>query len=240
MRYKTNVIHLLSYDDMTKTVENDQQKTNSDVKQAFDIVSENLTPEQEQRRILGQTLKLLAYGNPVTPNEIAINLQVSPDRVTSTVRRFGAEFDQEGHIVGLGLTLVPTPHVYKVNGRTVYTWCAVDALTFPGILKHTASIESNDPVTGEMIHIRLTSDTLEKIEPKDAVVSFVKNTDLTNLRSSFCNNTNFFSSLETGSKWIEKRPGTILYPVNELYQALKHSDKYIDITMETKRKRMDC
>lgn len=225
---------------MTKTVENEQQKTNSDVKQAFGIVSENLAPEQEQQRILGQTLKLLAYGNPVTPNEIAINLQVSPDKVTSTVRRFEAEFDQEGKIVGLGLTLIPTPHVYKVNDRTLYTWCAVDALTFPGILKHTASIESNDPVTGEKIHIRLTPDTVEKIKPKDAVVSFVKNIDLTNLRSSFCNNTNFFSSLETGSRWIARHPGTILYPVNELFQALKHWDKYIDITMETKRERMRC
>ena len=73
------MIRLLSNDYMTKTVENDQQKTNSNVKQAFDIVFENLTPEQKQRRILGQTLKLLAYGNPVTPNEIAINFQVSPD-----------------------------------------------------------------------------------------------------------------------------------------------------------------
>jgi alkylmercury lyase len=225
-----------SYNDMTKTVE----KANTNVKQVFDIVSENLTPEQEQRRILGQTLKLIEYGNPVRPNEIAIDLQASPDKVISTVRRFGAEFDQDGNIVGLGLTLVPTPHVYKVNGRTLYTWCAVDALTFPRILKHTASIESNDPVTGEKIHIILTPDTVEKIKPKDAVVSFVKNIDLTSFRSSFCNNTNFFSSLETGSKWIARHPGTILYPVNELYQALKHSDKYIDIRMEPKRERMGC
>jgi alkylmercury lyase len=224
---------------MTKTVENNQEKTNTNMRQAFDKIA-TLTLEQEQRCILGQILKLLAEGNPVTSDDIATNLQVSPDEVTSTVRRFGAEFDQEGRIVGLGLTLVPTPHVYKVNGRTLYTWCAVDALTFPGILKHTASIESNDPVTGEKIHIILTCDTIEKIEPKDTLVSFIKDVDTINLRSSFCNNTNFFSSLETGSKWIARHPGTILYPVNELYQALKHSDKYIDTTTEPKRERMGC
>jgi alkylmercury lyase len=226
---------------MTKTVENDQEKTNTNVKQAFDKIA-TLTPEQVQRRILGQTLKLLAEGNPVTPDDIATNLQVSPDEVTSTVRRFGAELDQEGRIVGLGLTLVPTPHVYKVNGRKLYTWCAADALSFPGILKHTASVESNDPVTGEKIHIILTSDTIEKVEPKDTVVSFIKDVDITNFRSSVCNRIYFFSSADTASKWIARHPGTMFYPVNEAYQALKHTDlnKYIDITMESQQESMYC
>jgi len=227
---------------MTKIVENDQEKTNSAysyTKEAFDKIG-TLTPEQVQRRILGQTLKLLAYGKPVTPDEIALNLQTSPDKVTSTVRRFDAEFDQEGNIVGLGLTLVPTPHSYKVNGRTLYAWCALDALSFPAILNHTASVESKDPVTGEKIHIILTSDKIEKIEPKDAVVSAPKNIDLTNFRSGICNKINFFSSAETGSKWIARHPGTMLYPVNEIYQAAKHTNlnKYIDIMIETKQERM--
>src|SRR5262249_27237282 len=122
------------------------------------------------------------------------------------------------------------------------TWCAVDALSFPGILKHTASVDSNDPVTGEKIHIRLTPDTLEKIKPKDAVVSIIKDIDLTNFRSSVCNRMHFFSSAETGSKWIARHPGTMLSPVNEAYQALKHVNlnKYIDTMLETKEEKRMC
>ena len=234
---------------MAKTIENDNEKTNSNVKQALDkIVAdiyENLIPEDEQRHIFGQTLKLLSDGHPVTPDEIAISLQASsPDKVTSTVRRFGAEFDQEGYILGLGLTLVPTPHAYKVNGRMLYVWCALDALAIQVILKHTASIESNDPVTGEKIHIRLTSDTVQKIEPKETMISFVENTDPTNIGISVCGNVYFFSSPETGSKWTARHPGTMIYPVKEVYQALKdiHQNKYNDIiVVETKQeKRMCC
>ena len=188
-------------------------------------------------------MKLLSDGHAVTPDEIAVSLQVSLDKVTSTVRRFGAELDQEGRILGLGLTLVPTAHVYKVNGRILYVWCALDALAIPVILKHTASIQSNDPVTGEKIRIGLTSDTLQKVEPKDAVMSFVQNTDLTNVLISVCNNVYFFSSPETGLKWIARHAGTIFYPVKEVYQALKdiHQNKYNDIIAPTKQeKRMCC
>jgi hypothetical protein len=74
-------------------------------------------------------------------------------------------------------------------------------------------------------------------------MSFVQNTDLTNVRISVCNNVYFFSSPETGLKWIARHAGTIFYPVKEVYQALKdiHQNKYNDIIAPTKQeKRMCC
>jgi alkylmercury lyase len=86
--------------------------------------------------------ELLANGRPVLPDEIAMLAHVSQEKVLSTLHGFGAEFDKESNVVGLGLTLVPTTHVYQINGRKLYTWCAVDALVFPIMLGHTAQIES--------------------------------------------------------------------------------------------------
>jgi len=167
-------------------------------------------------------LQLLSYGYPVSPGKILKQLQVPPDEVTSILNKFGAEFDQEGNILGLGLTLVTTPHVYEVNGRKMYTWCAGDALVFPVILKQTASIESSDPVTGEKIQMSVTPDRVEKIEPESAVVSFIKSIDLTDVRGTFCNYVNFFSSSETATEWIAERPNVTFYPASNVYQALKH------------------
>ena len=204
---------------MAKT---NQKETNSNVRQAVDKIAidvhERLTPEREQRRIFGQTLQLLAKGYPVPPDDVAIRFQVPPDRVISTLRGFGAEFDKEGNIVGVGLTLVPTPHVYKVDGRKLYTWCAVDALSLPVILKQNAEIESSDPVTGEKIHITVTPDRVEKVEPKTAVVSCV---DPTNIRGSWDHYVHFFSSPKTASKWIAEHPDQTFYRVNDVYKALK-------------------
>jgi alkylmercury lyase len=204
---------------MAKT---NQKETNSNVRQAVDKIAtdvhERLAPEREQRRIFSQTLQLLANGCPVPPDDVATRLQVTPDTVISILRGFGAEFDNDGNIVGVGLTLVPTPHIYKIDSHKLYTWCAVDALSLPVILKQNAEIESSDPVTGEKIHITVTPDRVEKVEPKTAVVSCV---DPTNIRGSWDHYVHFFSSPETASKWIAEHPDQTFYRANDVYKALK-------------------
>ena len=96
---------------MTKSTRNDDRKNleNDNVEEAVEKIVTNvyrsLTPDLEHRLIIGQTLQLLSNGSPVTSDEIACQLQASPEKVTSTLRKFGAEFDKEGNILGLGLTL---------------------------------------------------------------------------------------------------------------------------------------
>jgi alkylmercury lyase len=220
-------------------VKTNQKKTNSNVQQAFDKtmanVFESIIPEQEQRRIVVQILQLLANGCPVPPDEIAIHLQVSPDKVVSILEGFGAEFDKEGNMLGFGLTLVPTPHVYKANGHKLYTWCAADALEFPVMLKHTAHIESPDPISGEKIRVSVTPDRVERVEPESAVVSWVDRIDVANIRGSLCNYVHFFTSPETASKWIANRPGKTFYAVDIVYRAMKHmvQNKFSDTQAKT-------
>jgi alkylmercury lyase len=213
-------------------------KENLRQQQAIDRVRndafENILPEQDERHILGKTLELLANGCPVLPDEIAIVLGVSPEKVLSTLRSFGTEFDKEGNVLGLGLTLVPTPHAYEVNGRKLYTWCAVDALLFPIMLRHTAHIESRDPVTGEKILVTVSPDGVQKVEPKNAVVSWVNDIDLSNVRGSVCHYVHFFTSAEIASKWIAENPGKTFYPVNnDVYRAVIQLQKKNDIQTKT-------
>jgi alkylmercury lyase len=225
---------------MTQNIKNDRLKNtenDNEVEQAVDKILtdfyENLTPDQ--LHIISQTWQLLAAnGSLVSPDEIAIRVQTSPDKAVSTLKKFGAEFDKEGNILGLGLTLVPTSHIYNFNGHKMYTWCAADALYCPVIFKHTASIESSDPVTSEKIRIHVTPDRVEKIEPKSAVVSYTKNIDLTDIRGTVCNNVNFFSSPETAIEWIAERPNVTFYPASYVYQAHKHFhlNKYPDIMVQ--------
>jgi alkylmercury lyase len=200
-----------------------QTKENLGVQQATDEILtdafENLHIKQDQWRIIDKTLQLLSNGCPVPPDEIAIRLQVPPDTVISILRGFGAEFDEEGNILGVGLTLVPTPHVYEVNGRKLYTWCALDALLFPVMLKHTAHIESLDPISGDKIRVTVTPDGVQKVNPESAVVSRVNGVDFS-----------FFSSPETASKWIAEHPGKMFYPVIDAFWAAKKiHNKYGEI-----------
>jgi alkylmercury lyase len=195
-----------------------QQATDEILTDAF----ENLHIKQDQWSIIDTTLQLLSNGCPVPPDEIAIRLQVPPDTVISTLRGFGAEFDKDGNVMGVGLTLVPTPHVYEVNGRKLYTWCAVDALLFPIMLKHTAHIESLDPISGDKIRVTVTPDGVQKVDPESAVVSWVNSSvDPSNIRGSVCHYVYFFTSSETASKWIADHPGKMFYPVIDAFWAAK-------------------
>ena len=154
------------------------------------------------------TLDLLARGKPASPEEVRAAL----DRFPS------AEWDEQGRVVGLGLTLQPTPHRLEMEGRTLFAWCALDSLLFPILLERPASIESPCRGTGELVHIEVTSAGIEVVEPTTAVVSIVAARDLANFRRVSCNNAHFFSSPEAASRWLEKHPEATILSVEDAFR----------------------
>jgi alkylmercury lyase len=169
--------------------------------------------------IVPPTLDLLARGKPASPEEIAVAAGKSPEEVRGALDRFpSAEWDEQGRVVGLGLTLRLTPHRLELEGHTLFAWCALDALLFPVLLGRPAGIESPCRGTGEPVHIELTPGGIETVEPPSAVVSIVAARDLANLRNVGCNNTHFFSSPEAASRWLEKHPEATIVPVEDAFR----------------------
>ncbi len=169
--------------------------------------------------IVPPTLDLLARGEPTSPEEIAAASGKSPEEVRATLERFpSAEWDEQGRVVGLGLTLQLTPHRLELEGRTLFAWCALDALLFPALLGRPASIESPCRGTGDPVHIEVTPAGIEAVEPPSAVVSIVAARDLANLRRVSCNNTHFFSSPGAASRWLEKHPEATILSVEDAFR----------------------
>jgi len=169
--------------------------------------------------IIPPTLDLLARGKPVSPEEITAASAKSPEEVRAALDRFpSAEWDEQGRVVGLGLTLQLTPHRLELEGRTLFAWCALDGLLFPILLERPASIESPCRGTGDPVHIEVTPARIEAVEPTSAVVSIVAACDLTNFRRVSCNNAHFFSSLEAASRWLEKHPKATILSVEDAFR----------------------
>jgi len=169
--------------------------------------------------IVPPTLELLAGGKPASPEEIAAASGKSPEEVRAALDRFpSAEWDEQGRVVGLGLTLRLTPHCLEFEGRTLFAWCALDALLFPALLGRPASIESPCRGTGEPVHIEVTPAGIEAAEPPSAVVSIVAAQDLASVRRVGCNNTHFFSSPEAASRWLERHPEATTLPVEDAFR----------------------
>ncbi len=143
-------------------------------------------------------VRLLACGHPVTPERLASALQMTAEQVAGVLAGLAdLEVDQSGNVVGWGLTLIPTPHRFRVQGQTFYTWCALDALTYPALLQVVASVESSCPVSGTPVALSITPTGVHGLTPPGSVVSLVipgQGSACDGDRKSFCNQSLFFRS----------------------------------------------
>ncbi len=168
--------------------------------------------------VFRQLLLLLAKGEPVTPEQIAAALGTSRDEAARLLEELpSAELDEQGNLVGMGLTLRPTPHRFEVGGRTLYTWCALDALLFPFLIGASVRIESPCPVSGDVVRIQVRPDAVEKVEPASAVVSIVTPETVDDVRGAFCQYVHFFRSPEAANAWLADHPGAVIISVAEAH-----------------------
>ncbi len=165
-------------------------------------------------------LRLLAGGEPV---EVAALAGAAGRTVEEIRNRLAAvpdtEYDEDGRIIGQGLTLRPTRHRFTVDGQELYTWCALDTLIFPTLLGRAARVESTSPSSGQSIRITVEPAGVTSVEPATAVVSLVNPADMmSSIRSSFCNQVHYFTSPEDARPWLEAHPGGEVLPVADAYQ----------------------
>jgi len=185
----------------------------------------------DHRAFCLQLLRLLANGQPVSPEQLATTLNMSSNEVSTILRQLpDIEYNLEGNIVASGLSLLATSHHFQVNGHALFTWCAMDALTYPMMLQQSAYVESPCIVMGTRINLKVTPESVEFLEPASAVVSFVipeKAKTCCDVRGSFCCYVLFFSSTEAAAMSCQSRHlETFVLPVNEAYQVARAVAKY--------------
>ena len=166
-------------------------------------------------------LRLLSHGEPVTITELAAAAEQTVDVVHRAVAGWNdTEYDPQGRIIGWGLTLRPTPHRFNVDGKQLYTWCALDTLFFPAVIGRAARIESPCAATGTPI--RLTVDPaagVNALEPSTAVVSIVTPQHMSSVRTAFCNPGRFFATPDAACDWQSKHPGMELLGVVDAHRV---------------------
>ena len=167
-------------------------------------------------------VRLLAEGHPVAPERLASALQMTVGQVAEVLAVLAdLEVDPSGNVVGWGLTLIPTPHRFRVNGQTFYTWCALDALTYPALLQVEASVESSCPVSGTPVTLSITPAGVHDLTPASAIVSMVipgQGCACNGDRGSFCTQSLFFRSRPDALLWQASSPTAWLLSVADAHQ----------------------
>jgi len=166
-------------------------------------------------------LRTLAKGKPVTETSIAIALGMSPDEVRAALTSFkDIEYDDDGSLIACGLSLIPTPHSFQVNGQNLFTWCALDALMYPVALQQTAQVESHCPVTGFAVRLTVTPTGVTFLIPTEAVVSIVipaGQAGCCNIRNAFCSQVHFLISPQAADTWRSIHPEATILSVEEAW-----------------------
>jgi alkylmercury lyase len=157
--------------------------------------------------LLVALLRELVKGQPVQNEALCVALGWSAERLRALLEQEPCtEYDHDGNVIGYGITLRETAHAFEVDGRRLYTWCALDALMFPAMIGKTARVLSRCPATGRAISLTVTPAGVRDVEPTGAVLSLPLLEDASNIRSSFCCHVNFYASASAAHPSIE--PGS--------------------------------
>ena len=85
-------------------------------------LAEQLRCEQEDLCL--PILQQVSRGKFLTKAELGAELQLDQDELERRLMQLpDTEFDQQGNILGWGVTLVPTSHRFQIRGTPLFTWC---------------------------------------------------------------------------------------------------------------------
>lgn len=169
-------------------------------------------------------LRELSRGAPVSPAALALALDWPVGRVTAALEQaVGTEWDDDGNVVGHGLTLRETPHTFEVGGRRLYTWCAFDTLFFPTLIDRTAHVVSRCAVTGVPVVLTVTPTVIQEVAPAGAAVSLILPQGTPNIRHAFCCHVHFFASAASGRHWAATHPGIEVVSVHDAFTVGRES-----------------
>jgi alkylmercury lyase len=182
----------------------------------------------QRRRLFVPLLRELATGQPVDPERLAGLAGVSPENTIAALRE-AAEWDANGtRVVGFALTSIPTPHRVEFHGRTMWAWCAPDAIGIPWLIGAAVRIQSSCAATGDQVRVEVTPTSVERVEPAGAVISFfLPSPDQPDLRQAACGNANFYRDAEVASKWLAAYPTGRLLPVADAFQVFGNAARQV-------------
>jgi alkylmercury lyase len=186
---------------------------------AAELVAAGPSLDEPGKRITLAVYRLLAGGDPVPAAAIAKRLGMTVEEVETILDAWpGVYRDDQGGVIGFwGLSLGEMPHRLIVDGHTLFTWCAWDALFIPPLLGRAGRVESRCAVTDDPVTLTVSPSGVTDVSPSGVVLSLLRPDGGfgDDVISSFCHQIVFFRSQADGERWTATHPGTFVLSLAE-------------------------
>jgi len=178
----------------------------------------------EDRHLAQGLLRLLAEGEPIELDRLAEVLGDSTRDAGNAIEELlpFVHQDKEERIVGFGgLSVTETPHRLRIDGRSVYAWCAWDTLFLPIALGEEARVQSTCPATGQPIALTVAPEGVSDVAPQGAVMSFLLPGEeglSGDVIRSFCHYVHFFASNQAARAWTAEHEDTFQLSIEDGFE----------------------
>lgn len=157
----------------------------------------------QQRQTVEYRLTCLAFeaiaaGRPLPLAEAQVALGMTREDVRELIERMAGQgrltLDErrEAIVAAGGLSLIPSRHRLLLNGRQLYTWCALDAVGIPAGLRADARVESRCAACGAPIWLEIEAGELRSASHPDLSLSLVAPDLSRSLRDGVCAEIGFY------------------------------------------------
>jgi len=165
---------------------------------------------------------LLARGEPLTVGQIAGAAEVNDHEVEEALRQARCAFDESGRLIDLfGMTLAPTYHRLEIDGKAVFSCCALWAHVIPKLVSRAVLVESIDPVSREIVRLEIAPGAVQSVYPRTALATMAE-TDPASIEqdvgSAFCRHVRHFASSDSAYKFAAESPSFQVVDVDELHE----------------------
>lgn len=179
----------------------------------------------DEARIALTLYRRLSEGGPVEPELLASDTGLSSERVHIMLTAWPGVFrDEQRRVIGFwGLAQRPTQHRLTVAGRTLFTWCAWDALFIPPLLEEKAEVLSPSGMHQHPVRLTVTPArvTHDSSIAESLFVSFrlPAGEDWTaDIRTTFCHHV-FFLVGDEAERWTRTHRGSVVLPLQKAFEA---------------------
>jgi len=166
---------------------------------------------------------LLAQGSPLSIEEIAKAAGAEPGQVEEAVDAARCERDAQGRLIDLyGMTLTPTVHRLTIDGKILFSCCALWAHVIAKLVNSTVRVESVDPVRRELVRLSVSPDGVESVDPTGAVATLAVATQEAidrDICEAFCCQVRHFVSHESAEEFAAVKPTSHVLELSELQEA---------------------